>query len=76
MPSCISLPKGPSLMYFCATCSRIAELRKENAEYIEGKKKEAQDAITLLADHVAKKREVEVNSHGELSYVASSRRVS
>lgn len=44
---------------------RILELREENAEYIQEKKKEAEDAILLLREYVMKQVEIETRLNGQ-----------
>ncbi|KAM0791022.1 hypothetical protein ACM66B_004320 [Microbotryomycetes sp. NB124-2] len=44
--------------------TRLAELRKEHAEYLETRRREADDAVRLLEQHVRKKMAAERASNG------------
>lgn len=43
---------------------RIKQLRQDNAAFIEAKKVEAQEAISLLTDYATKRKEIELASQG------------
>lgn len=44
---------------------RISELRKENSDFIALKRKEADDAVLLLSEHVRRKVEEERRLNGQ-----------
>jgi hypothetical protein len=52
---------------------RISELRKENSDFIALKRKEADDAVLLLSEHVRRKVEEERRLNGQ-SYAFVLRR--
>jgi hypothetical protein len=52
---------------------RISELRKENSDFIALKRKEADDAVLLLLEHVRRKVEEERRLNGQ-SYAFVLRR--
>lgn len=65
----LSLPFfAPTQVHYSITGSRyrsrITELRKEHAEFIETKRQEAADASSLLEEHVRRKMAAETASNG------------